>query len=53
MLAKQLVDERSADDLADALVAEFAIDRATAVADVETFLDDLRAKDLLIEMTDS
>lgn len=53
VLAKQLVDERNADDLADALVAEFAIDRATAAADVEVFLDDLRAKDLLIETAQS
>lgn len=47
VLAKLLVEERTQDELADALVAEFGIDRDTAQADAASFTEQLRAKGLL------
>jgi hypothetical protein len=47
VLAKLLVEERDQADLADALVAEFGIDRETADADAANFVDQLREKGLL------
>ncbi|MCM3660790.1 PqqD family protein [Georgenia satyanarayanai] len=46
-LAKLLTEERSVAELADALVAEYGIDRSTAVADASAFAADLAAKGLL------
>ncbi len=46
-LAKLLTAERSGDELAEALVSHYGIDRAAAEADVASFLAELRAKDLL------
>ncbi|WP_324649612.1 PqqD family protein [Georgenia sp. H159] len=46
-LAKLLTEDRTLGDLADALVEEYGIDRATAQADAEAFVADLREKDLL------
>jgi hypothetical protein len=39
----------SREDLIGALVARFDIDEATAAADVDRFLDSLRARNLLVE----
>lgn len=47
VLAKQLVDDKSLDDLAATLVTEFDIDDATARQDAEAFIDQLREKGLL------
>lgn len=47
LLTKLLVEERSLDDLADALVTEFAIDRSDAVRDAQTFVDELVEHKLL------
>ena len=47
VLAKLLVEERSHEDLTDALVAEFGIDHDTAAADAASFTDQLRSKGLL------
>lgn len=47
VLTKRLVDEQSLDDLADALVDEFAIDRETAVRDAADFVAQLQARSLL------
>lgn len=47
VLAKQLTEERTLDELADALVAEFGIGREQALADAEAFVQDLQAKGLL------
>lgn len=46
-LAKLLTAERSLDELADGLQEKYGIDRASAVADAEAFVAELRAKDLL------
>lgn len=46
-LAKLLTEERSLDDLTDALVSEYGIERETAQADVEVFVAELRDKGLL------
>lgn len=46
-LAKLLVEETTEDALADALVAEFGIERSEAVADVDAFLGELRKLELL------
>ncbi|HLV04712.1 PqqD family protein [uncultured Georgenia sp.] len=46
-LAKLLTSERTADELADALVEQYGIDRETAVADVAAFVAQLQAKGLL------
>lgn len=47
LLAKLLTEDRSLDELADALVAEFGIDRADAVRDVQAFVDALVTNRLL------
>ncbi|WP_435736830.1 PqqD family protein [Cellulosimicrobium sp. PMB13] len=47
LLTKLLVDERTLDDLADALVAEFSIDRDDALRDAQAFVDELVAHQLL------
>lgn len=47
LLTKLLVEERSLDDLADALVTEFAIDRSDAVRDAQAFVDELTEHKLL------
>ena len=46
-LAKLLTEDRSLDELADALEAEYGIDRATAMTDAQAFVADLRDSDLL------
>ncbi|WP_413452155.1 PqqD family protein [Georgenia phoenicis] len=46
-LAKLLTEERSLDDLTDALVSEYGIERETAQADAEVFVAELRDKGLL------
>ena len=48
LLWKALAAGATRDALADALVAEFAIDRARAAADVDVFLRDLAAQGLLV-----
>ncbi|WP_299087598.1 MULTISPECIES: PqqD family protein [Microbacterium] len=49
VLAKLLVEERSTDELAQALIDKFGIDSETADADVAAFIDQLRDKSLLEE----
>ncbi|WP_402467059.1 PqqD family protein [Isoptericola aurantiacus] len=49
VLAQRLREEQSLEALAAALVDEFDIDRATAVADAEAFVDSLRELSLLTE----
>lgn len=49
LLAKLLVEERSPEELAQALADEFDIDRETAAADVADFIEQLREKSLLEE----
>jgi len=46
-LAKTLTDERSTDDLVDALVREYGIDRERATADAGAFVEELTRKGLL------
>ncbi|MCB7137063.1 PqqD family protein [Cellulosimicrobium marinum] len=46
-LAKQLLEDRTLDDLADHLVDVYEIDRETAVRDAQAFVDALREKQLL------
>ncbi|GAA1999819.1 PqqD family protein [Microbacterium ulmi] len=46
-LAKLLTEERSLDELADALVDAFDIDRPQALADADAFVEQLSAKSLL------
>lgn len=46
-LAKLLTSERTEAELADALVAEYGIDAATAAADAATFVAQLAEKGLL------
>lgn len=46
-LAKQLVEDRTEDELADALAAEYGIPRDDARADVRDFLAHLRELELL------
>lgn len=46
-LVRLLVEERTADELAGALVDEFAIPREQAVRDVDVFVSTLREKGLL------
>lgn len=47
LLAGLLREDRSLDELADALVAEFGIDAGTARADAAAYVADLRAHGLL------
>ncbi len=47
VLAKLLVQDREQQELSDALIAEFGIDRDTADRDAATFVDQLREKGLL------
>lgn len=47
ILLNLLTEERSADELAAALVEEFGIDRPTALTDTQAFLDDLDDRGLL------
>lgn len=49
LLAKLLVEERSATELAEALVDEYGIDGARAHQDVDVFVDALRARSLLAD----
>lgn len=51
LLAKHLTQERSADDLAQFLVDTFGVDPGTAHRDSAAFVDQLRARNLLIEET--
>lgn len=46
-LAKLLVQDRTADELADALVAKYEISRDQAAADVQAFVGQLADKKLL------
>ncbi|HLT84942.1 MAG TPA: PqqD family protein [Phototrophicaceae bacterium] len=46
-LAKLLTEDRSLEELTDALVTEYGIGRETAQADAAAFVDDLREKGLL------
>jgi hypothetical protein len=46
-LAKELTEERTADQLVDALVGEYGIDRQRALVDAEAFTDALTNKGLL------
>lgn len=46
-LTKLLTEDRSLDELADALVTEYGIERATAEADAATFAADLADRGLL------
>lgn len=48
LLAKALVDGADRDELAAALVDEYGIDEKLARDDVDDFLGQLRARDLLI-----
>lgn len=47
-LAKLLVQERSTEELADALVAKYEISREQAAADVRAFVRQLGDKNLLV-----
>lgn len=47
LLAKLLVEERSMDDLTNALISEYGIEECTAQADATEFVAQLRAKQLL------
>ncbi len=47
-LAKLLTQDRSFDDLVDALTAEYSISRAAASADTERFVASLSEKKLLL-----
>lgn len=47
VLAKLLVQDREQQELSDALIAEFGIDRDTADRDAAVFVDQLREKGLL------
>jgi len=47
-VAKLLQSEHSLDELADAMVAEFAIPRESAMQDAEAFVASLRERDLLV-----
>lgn len=47
-LLKLLTEERTPDELADALVETFEIDGDTAARDVTAFLDDLSTRGLLV-----
>ncbi|WP_175985664.1 PqqD family protein [Microbacterium tenebrionis] len=49
LLAKHLTEERTEQDLVDALAKEFDIDVERARADVDAYLTQLREKSLLIE----
>lgn len=49
LLAKQLTEERTEQELVDSLVSEFEIDAEVAGADVAVYLEQLREKSLLIE----
>jgi hypothetical protein len=48
LLTKLLTDERSLDDLVDALVAEYDIPRDTAAQDAQAFIDALVENQLLV-----
>jgi hypothetical protein len=47
LLTKLLVEDRTLDELADALVAEFDIERAAALHDAQAFVDELSEHQLL------
>ena len=47
ILLQLLAEERSLQELADALVAEFDVPQETALADVTVFVDELCARGLL------
>lgn len=49
LLTKHLTEERTEQDLVDALAKEFDIDVERARADVDAYLRQLREKSLLIE----
>jgi hypothetical protein len=49
LLAKALVTGAERQQLVDALVDEFGIDAERAGADVDDFLDQMRARELLLE----
>lgn len=44
-----LAQERTVEELTDAVTAEYEVDRETARADVEEFLEQLRQVDALVE----
>ncbi|KQX62912.1 PqqD family protein [Angustibacter sp. Root456] len=46
-LLQQLAEERTRDELVDALVAEYEVDRPRAEADTDAFVATLREKGLL------
>lgn len=47
ILLRLLAEERTTDDLVDALVAEFEVPRETALADVDAFVSELSTRGLL------
>lgn len=47
ILLQLLAEDRSLNELADALVAEFDVPHETALADVTVFVDELRTRGLL------
>ncbi|NHC45921.1 PqqD family protein [Motilibacter aurantiacus] len=49
LLYELLRQERTMDELVDAVVAEYSVDRATALRDVEAFVAALREHGLLTE----
>lgn len=46
-LWEKLIQENTANDLIDALLCEYDVDRQTAERDVATFIEKLKAKDIL------
>lgn len=49
VLWELLAEPRTPEELVEALVARYDVDRPRALADVATFLDDMRAQQLLVE----
>ena len=47
ILLQRLAEHQTVEELADALVAEFDVPHATAVADVQAFVDELGTRGLL------
>jgi len=47
VLLRLLAEDRTVDDLTDALVAEFEVPRETALADVNAFVGELSTRGLL------
>lgn len=47
-LWEQLKDDKTQEQLADALLKEYDVDRASAISDVNEFIDSLRKHDLVV-----